>query len=76
MSHLEPCPLPVTTRGWREESLEGGVVGVPLEELCTQCWPPGPPLLSPRLSFIGENSQEFSPTFSERIFIAGSKQYR
>ena len=24
----------------------------------------------------GENSQEFSPTFSERIFIAGSKQYR
>lgn len=34
--------------------------------------------LSYRLAFpyLGENSQEFSPTFSERIFIAGSKQYR
>lgn len=33
-------------------------------------------LVQPLLYSKGENSQEFSPTFSERIFIAGSKQYR
>lgn len=61
---------------------EGGVAGrVSAKCLSSKCLSP---VLS--LSFLliqplclylkGENSQEFSPTFSERIFIAGSKQYR
>lgn len=36
----------------------------------------GPPAISIIAQAECENSQEFSPTFSERIFIAGSQQYR
>lgn len=35
----------------------------------------GPPAISIIAQAECENSQEFSPTFSERIFIAGSQQY-
>ncbi|OBS58604.1 hypothetical protein A6R68_10264 [Neotoma lepida] len=35
----------------------------------------GPPTISIIAQAECENSQEFSPTFSERIFIAGSQQY-